>query len=67
MRTTDYVGTDKDGRLLALLNNTSIDELEHIRKRFAEKNLRIAGVSSNRDLPGKAGKAKQENNMQNTR
>ncbi len=36
LRTTDCLGTDEDGNLYALLNNTGTGDVEHLRRRFEE-------------------------------
>lgn len=49
LRVTDCLGTDGEGRLFALLNNTSPDNLENLQRRLIESDMAIRSVSTDQD------------------
>lgn len=46
IRTTDYLGTDGEGKLFALLNNTGVGDLEYLQKRLVSCDIQVVSRMS---------------------
>lgn len=49
LRVTDCLGTNGEGRLFALLNNTGVDSLDNLKQRLAQNDITVCSIFDGRD------------------